>query len=258
MSDVEQCPWLRCDEGVSGCLLVCFPHAGGSAAAFNGWRRAAPGGLNIARVQLPGREDLAAFPLQTEVSGLVPRLADELEAIGSSRFAFYGHSMGAIVAYELTRELRRRNTVLPSALFVSGRRAPHLPLSHPPLYTMTDEQLLAQMVDMGAPASAVFTAPHWRAAYFPIVRCDLAVSDAYRYVQEEPLSCPVYVFHGVDDPLVCIEEAAAWRIHTQSEFQITPLPGRHFFNSTAQQQILMSISEELAGLHSARQGAVGA
>jgi medium-chain acyl-[acyl-carrier-protein] hydrolase len=237
--------WLRYQPlaPASHARLLCFPHAGGGASSFSGWSRKLPAEIELIRLQLPGREDNVAEPPFTEIGGLAAALAPQLAPLLSQDvpLAFYGHSMGAILAFELTRELRRRGEPLPFHLFVSGRRAPQLPLSHARLYALDDPMLIEYLRRMGGVDARALDRPAWLRRYFPTMRADLEVSDLYRYRPEPPLPVPISAFNGSDDPTVPRHEWLAWREQTSHGFAGQALSGRHFFDRVGQDRLIASI-----------------
>jgi cytochrome P450/surfactin synthase thioesterase subunit len=235
--------WLRRAPFHRGtrCLLVCFPHAGGGVLSFNGWSRWLPDWLSLVRAQLPGRDGLAAIAPIEQAEAFAPRYLTALRQLGNHPVILYGHSLGAILAFDLARGMRRLGYRPPIALCVSGRRAPSLALSHAPLWSMPDDTLIALMRRMGGPMVDVFDNPRWRNNVFPLMRADLAASDRYRYVAEAPLDCPIVAFHGVDDPVVKEPEVIAWGAETACDFRLIPLAGRHFFEVAEQQRMVETI-----------------
>jgi medium-chain acyl-[acyl-carrier-protein] hydrolase len=221
--------------------LFCCAHAGGGAAAFNGWSQALPQRFEVIRVQLPGREDNLQGPPARSIDAITPRLVRDVMPLLDRPFAFYGHSMGAIVMFELARALRRAARPLPLVLFVSGRRAPRLPLSHQPLYPLHDDALVEQMRLMGTPMPQLLGKARWRERYLPTIRADLEVSDRYRYHIEPPLECSIQGFGGTADPIVKPWEWQAWRDETSGGFKAQALSGRHFFDRCGQQALLQEI-----------------
>lgn len=209
--------------------LICFPHAGGGASSFNGWRRLLPPQIDLLRVQLPGREDNVTRVPFSRINELIPELLPHLDPFLDRPFAFYGHSLGAIVAFEVTRELRRRRWPLPLCLFVSGRRAPQLPLSHPAYCLLPDEDFLAYLRVTGGTPEAILNKAHWRAKLFPTIRADLKISDLYIYRSEPPLRCRIFYFAGAEDRLVKSSEWRAWAAQTLAEFKMRVLQSGHFF-----------------------------
>lgn len=226
-------------------LLICLAHAGAGASSFNGWTRQLPDWLGLVRAQLPGREDLARLPARRNVHDIVALLRPEVGALPPVPIALYGHSLGAIVAFELAREMRRAAMRQPVALYVSGRRGPRLPLSHAALYTLPDDELLHVFQEMGAPSLAALDKPAWRDAFFAMVRADLEVSDAYRYTADAPLDCPIHAFHGERDLYVAHDEMAAWGEESATGFRLDSLSGRHFFDAGGRDRLIETIVGDL-------------
>lgn len=209
--------------------LICFHHGGGGASSFSSWRRLLPPAIELLRVQLPGREDRADEMAHGDIESLIPALTCQLAPLFDRPVAFYGHSLGAIIAFEALRRLRRQSLTLPVALFVSGRRAPHLPLSHPAYSLASDEGLVEYLATMGGMSARLLTKPHWRSRLFPLVRQDLRISDLYVYRHEAPLPCPIVYFAGAADRWVKPHEWQGWQLHGASEFRTRVLAGGHFF-----------------------------
>jgi medium-chain acyl-[acyl-carrier-protein] hydrolase len=159
--------------------------------------------------------------------------------------AFYGHSLGSIVAFEAIRELRRNEHRLPRSLFVSGRRAPHLPLSHPAFCVAPEDGLVEYLMSTGGMPEVLLRKTHWRDRLLPIIREDLKISDLYVYHHEIPLACPITYFAGLSDPWVKSTERLAWRAQTLSEFRLVPLHGGHFFSRDEQEVLVADIVESL-------------
>ena len=230
-------PWGR---------LFCFPHAGGGASSFNGWRKLLPAGIELAAIQLPGREDRQAEPAVTDIGVLIAALLPHMEPLTGLPFLFYGHSLGAIVAFDLLRKMWRCRLPMPCALIVSGRRAPQLPLSHKAHGLGPDEEFADYLRLMGATPKAILDRSHWRDRLFPTIRADLNISDLYEYADEPPLDCPIHCFPGRDDPLVTHEEWRAWAAQTTAGFKLTELRGGHFFPTTEQAVIAGAAVSHLA------------
>lgn len=226
--------------------LFCFPHAGGGASSFNGWRKLLPAGIELATIQLPGREDRQAEAPVTDIGDLIAALLPHIEPLTGLPFLLYGHSLGAIVAFDLLREMRRCRLPMPRALIVSGRRAPQLPLSHKAHGLGPDAEFADYLRLMGATPKAILDRPHWRDRLFPTIRADLNISDLYEYIDEPPLDCPIQCFPGRDDPLVSGAEWRAWAAQTTAGFTLAELPGGHFFPTTEQAVIAGEAVSRLA------------
>ena len=226
--------------------LLCFAHAGGGASSFNGWRRALPDWIELVKVQLPGREDRREIAPYSQMEELIPSLFPHVQALQDLPLAFYGHSMGALVAFEVTRELRRRGYA-PLALAVSGRRAPHRPLRQSQmLHSLAEQALVDRLLALEGFPPALLGNRRWRDHYLPTVRADLCLSDVYTYRAEPGLSCPLYAFLGNADNLVVREDWEAWSEVASGEFRRHLLPGGHFFAKEAQAKLIARLTGMIA------------
>jgi medium-chain acyl-[acyl-carrier-protein] hydrolase len=176
---------------------------------------------------------------------LVETLADVLLPYLDRPFAFFGHSLGALISFELTRQLRRQNGPGPVHLFVSGARAPHSPKSRFPLHDLPEPELLEALRRLNGTPQAVLEHKEMMEVMIPILRADFAVSETYAYTNESPLDCPVSVFGGVHDRGMGREHLEAWPDQTSSSFSLWMLPGDHFFLHTAELRLLGILSHEL-------------
>lgn len=224
--------------------LVCFHHAGGGASAFSAWQRLLPAEIELVRVQLPGREGDGENAFR-HIKPLVMHLLPALQTLFDRPVAFYGHSLGAIVAFEALRELRNSGIDKAAGLFVSGRRAPQLPLSHPAYCLAPDEEFVGYLRQMGGIPEAIISKEHWRNRLFPIIRSDLQVSDLYKYNFGPPLSCPITVFGGKSDSFVKPFEYIAWQKQTSSSFRLFTLEGGHFFTRPEQKIVVDAICDHM-------------
>src|SRR5215471_18204444 len=210
--------------------LFCLPYAGGGASVFREWPAELPSVIDVCPVRLPGREDRMGEPLHTSLSTLVDEVAAAVCRSLDQPFAVFGHSMGALVAFELTRELRRRGAPLPQWLFVAGCRAPHRQTSSG-LSGLPDQRFV-EAINLkygGGIPDAILSAPELLELLLPVVRADISLVDSYSHRQESPLDCPIAGFGGISDPTVGHDDLLAWREHTAAQFECDMLPGGHFF-----------------------------
>lgn len=230
--------------------LFCFPHAGGGASLFRLWHAGLPSGLEVCGVQLPGREGRWREEVVTNVDVLIRLLIPALEPLLDVPFALFGHSMGAVAAFELIRELRRRSLPEPSHFFVSGRRAPQLPARESDIHQLSDAAFLERIMARydGIP-KIILEEPELLRVYLRSLRADIALLETYRYRHESPLpGCPLTVVNGLDDPSVTLDELLAWRSLTSNFFRFELLPGDHFYFHKDPARLLRSLSRDLTPL----------
>lgn len=242
------CPRPRPDAEMR---LFCFPYAGGGASAYRAWAAHAPETLEVCPVQLPGRENRLREPLYTRLPALVASLHEVIRPFLDRPFAFFGHSLGAIIAFELARELRRRGGELPQQLFVSARLAPQDADPEPPMYVLPDDEFRAQLRKLSGTPEAILQNEELMAMLLPILRADFAINEAYVYAEEPPLSCPISAFGGHSDPKVSQGELERWHAQTSGSFSLRMQPGNHFFINSDPKRVVGAIAQD-CGLDAGR------
>ena len=242
--------WFKPLRRVTGARtrLLCIPFAGGGAWTFRPWPAKLPDDCDVLGVQLPGREDRLGDDPFTHLGPLVSALADAALPVLSdgTPYAVFGHSMGALIAYELQRELARRGAPLAGQLFVSGYRAPDLPAPYPPIHELADGEFVdevARLYDAIPPAAREHE--ELMELLLPGLRADISVCDTYAHVEGEPLPCPIHVFGGEGDHHVSRADLEAWGALSAGRVEVTMLPGDHFFITTSLDELLGSVSAEL-------------
>jgi medium-chain acyl-[acyl-carrier-protein] hydrolase len=243
-------PWLKCTQPNPGAALrlFCFPYAGGSSLIYRAWPEHLPWTVEVCAVQLPGRGERLGEPPYTNMPALVGALADSLLPHLDKPFAFFGHSMGALISFELIRELRRRGGPTPAHLFVSGRRAPQITKDEPPTYGLPEADFLENVRRFNGTPQEVLEHPELMRLLLPLLRADFAVCQTYVYRPEPPLVCPISAFGGLQDRDVPREYLEAWREQTAAAFSVRMLPGDHFFLRTFQPLLLSTFSQQLRRL----------
>lgn len=209
--------------------LVCLPYAGGGARIFRNWQAALPPDVELCAVQPPGREQRFGEAALTAMPVLVSALADALATLPAAPLAVFGHSMGALIGFELVRELRRRGLPEPQRLIVSGANAPHLPRGDTRWSDLDDPGLLDYVREMGGTPDAAFDNPELMQLFLPLFRADFSLCETYAFHEDTPLTVPVSAFGGARDQYVTTPGLAAWARHTVAPFQAEILPGNHFF-----------------------------
>jgi medium-chain acyl-[acyl-carrier-protein] hydrolase len=225
--------------------LFCFPYAGGGVHAFRAWADNLPKTVEVCPVQLPGRGARMMEAPFTQMLPLVQAAAEALLPHLDKPFAFFGHSMGALVSFEVARWLRKQGAPEPIHLFVSGCFAPDIPDPYP-LHNLPDPELLEGLRRLnGMPQEALENAELMR-LLLPTLRADCTVTETYTYTHEPPLNCPISAFGGLQDHLVGRTHLEAWRQQTTAFFSLRMFPGDHFFLHSAQPLLLRILSRELS------------
>lgn len=224
--------------------LFCFPYAGGGSSAFRGWSEGLPAGVDIWAAQLPGREARVAEPALRRLDSLIEALYEAILPRLDMPYAFFGHSMGALVAFELTRRLRRTGAPLPSRLLLGAFRAPQLPNPHIRIHHLPDEVLKTVLRKEGTPRQVLENDELMR-ALLPMLRADLEICDTYQYREERPLAMPMSVYGGHQDVRVSRSDLDMWRTQADGPFRLAMLPGSHFFLHNSQDLLLAELSRDL-------------
>lgn len=228
--------------------LFCFPYAGGGASIFYAWPRSLPPEVEVCAVQLPGRESRLAERAYGNLAELVDKLAEVLTPYMDRPFAMFGHSNGGLMAYELTRRLRRDGRRLPVHLFVSGRPAPQVQLSHNPIHALPEAEFLQELRRFNGTPEEILQNPEIMELISPTVRADFALGETYHYTPEPPLSLPLSAYGGELDAEVPAWQVEAWREQTAAEFRLRMFPGDHFFLNSDRDLVLAELGRELRGV----------
>ena len=222
--------------------LICLPPAGGGASRYRDWPTHIPDDVEVMSVQLPARENRFDEPPIESMEQLVGPLLDGLVSHLDAPFALFGHSMGALIAFELIRRMRPTG-VAPVHLFASGCRAPHLP-SRSNWHTLPDREFLAAIGKLGGIPPELLVESQFLDAMLPTLRSDCALAETYVVPQQAQLSCPVSAFGGLGDKEVPPEDVRAWSRHTTGRFRTHLLPGDHFFINSARLDLLRLVMSE--------------
>jgi surfactin synthase thioesterase subunit len=225
--------------------LFCLPYVGGGASIFRGWSARMVAGIEVFPIQLPGRENRLAELAFDDLAALVKALGGAIRPYLTTPFALFGHSMGALIAYELARELTAHRGPAPVHLFVSACRAPHLPGREQRRHSLSDAQLISELRRLGGTPDEVLRHPELLQVLLPVLRADFTMIDTYVHDAEPQLDCPVTVFGALQDPSVSREELALWRSVTRAQFDLQVFPGDHFYVRNSPPYLLNAISAKL-------------
>jgi surfactin synthase thioesterase subunit/glycosyltransferase involved in cell wall biosynthesis len=239
--------WFPGIERVEGPRLFCLPHAGGGASGFAAWASGWSGSRTICPVRLPGRESRQIESPFERMPALVTALADALAGYLDRPFGLFGHSMGAVVGFELARELRRRGLAQPRVLIASGARAPQFRRGHVPPPDPTDEELLAELGRLDGTPPGLWENGAAQAVLLPALRADTGLYRRYVYSEEAPLDCAICAYGGAADANVSEAHLAAWREQTTGPFRLRRFEGGHFYLQPPAAEFLAALAEDWEG-----------
>lgn len=212
----------------SAVRLVCLPHAGGSASFYFPVSRALAPGVEVLAVQYPARQARRLEPGIDNIPDFADQIFAVLRGLDDKPVAFFGHSMGAVLAYEVALRMQRAGLPSPVRLFASGRRAPSR-YRDERVHEGTDAEVVAELRRLGGPNPAMLADPEMLEIILPAIRSDYTAIERYRHEPGRTLDCPVTALIGDDDPRVTIDEAKAWAEHTTGPYDLETFPGGHFY-----------------------------
>jgi len=231
--------------------LICVPHAGGGPSVYAAWTRELAGEpIELAAAHLPGREARAGEPPPTTLDAVVDALAGAVEPLADRPCAFFGHSKGAVVAFELARRLRARRIDAPALLLVSGAPAPQLPRVDRRLRSIDGDIPFLEAVAeaYGGVPRIVVERADLRGEMVAALRADLTLTETYAYRDDAPLACAIAAYGGDRDPIVEGDRLAAWRDQTTGSFSFRRFDGDHFYLNRARDALLAEIRSRLQPL----------
>jgi medium-chain acyl-[acyl-carrier-protein] hydrolase len=227
--------------------LFCFSYAGGSAAIYRHWPSKLQTDLEVVAIELPGRgnrireEPLNRLPAVVELTAraIVPHL--------NKPYTFFGHSLGALLSFEVARHLRRnyRHVPAPAHLFVSGRGAPQVVNGRYMIHNLPEAQLLTEVRRLNGTPPEVLADPELMELVLPLLRADFALCDTYVYEDDEPLVSPISAYGGLQDAEVSRAQLTEWGRQTFAAFRVSMFPGDHFFIHADVRLLLQTLAREL-------------
>jgi medium-chain acyl-[acyl-carrier-protein] hydrolase len=226
--------------------LYCLPYAGASAGIFRSWLELLPPDIDIWGVEYPGHGTRIGEPLIDRIERLAEPLADAVAAETGMPYAFFGHSMGSLVAFEICHKLTERRTRMPELLIVSGHRAPHLPSLTPPVHAARHAEFIAHLRELGATPPEVFGSPELLDLILPILRSDFRACETYAPPDRYPLHMTVAVYGGLADVEAGREALQAWEQETTGACVVRMFPGGHFFLRDSPSRVAAALEHDLA------------
>ncbi len=216
---------------------------------FNKWVSEFPSNIEMWIAHYPGRGARHNEPPINSLTVLVEKLSQAIQPFLDNPFAFFGHSLGALVAFELTRHLRKHHLPQPNILFISACGAPHLHDPYPPIHALPDTKFLEALQKLNGIPAELLHQPDVIQLLLRTLRADFEVIENYHYTSDVLLNCPIIAFGGIDDPRVSRERLGGWASHTNSRFQSQYFSGDHFFINKARESIMTTIANEIISSH---------
>lgn len=238
--------WLTCPQPRPGAALrlICLPHAGSGAAVFHPFASLLPDSIEMMAVQLPGRETRLAEAPFRRMEPLIDALLHEIQGALRRPFAFFGHSMGALIAFELTRALRRHGMPLPQTVVVSGRRAPTVPNTEPPLHVLSDAAFVDALVKRyDAIPQVIRNEPELMALFVPVLKADFATFETHVHRDEAPLDCALGMYGGADDPQTRQMEGWAGLFAGPASSRV--FDGGHFYFADQRRAVVAALAKDV-------------
>jgi surfactin synthase thioesterase subunit len=223
--------------------VVCLPHAGGSATFYHPMSAGLASVAEVLCVQYPGRQDRRNEPGIEDIATLADRITEALAGRCDKPMALFGHSMGAVLAFEVARRLEARGAEL-LTVFASGRRSPGS-VRDENVHQRDDNGIVAEMKALSGTDARILGDEELLRMILPAIRSDYRAIERYRCAEGAAIAAPIVAVTGDNDPRTTLDEARAWARHTTGDFQLTVLPGGHFFLADHQAEILRLVSAAL-------------
>lgn len=238
-------PWIvrPAPHEEAGIRLFCLPYAGAGALIYRSWPAALSRSVDVCLVQLPGRESRLLEALLRHTSNLIPPMTQALRPWLDRPFVIFGHSLGALLGFELARNMQRLGTPAPELLIASAVAAPHIPRTRF-ISGLDDEQFVEELHKLGGTSPEVLANEDLRRVFLPVLRADMHLCETYRPSGQGVLNCAISAFGGASDPETPRPALLAWRDYTRA-FTWRIFPGGHFFIHSQASAVLAAVTEEL-------------
>ena len=226
--------WITCPKPLpeARVRLFCLPFAGGGASIYRGWAKDLEPAIEVCPIQLPGRENRFSEKAHEHVQTLAPAIANQLQFYLDKPYLIYGHSMGALLAFEVLRILQQKGQAMPETAILGAHRAAHLPPKRQPMSTLDDASFLAKLTTFGGFPDEVLQSQELLQFVLPTLRADFALCDSYPFTPGPALDCPLALIAGRHDQEVNPQDMQPWQTHTLHPARLVTLDAGHFFLKT--------------------------
>lgn len=209
--------------------LFCFPYSGASASLYLGWTPKISENIKLQPVEYPGRGSRFGEKLCQDMDQLIDAIMPVIMNTGTESCAFFGHSLGGIVAYETALRLREEKMELPKHIFLSGCTAPHVKYGEKKLHLLSNDDFLKELTELGGMSQEILNNREILDLYLPVIRADYRIYELYQPKKQEPLPVDFSVLSGSVDVLAGGANMLGWKVYTSAGFQVNQMEGNHFF-----------------------------
>ena len=232
--------------------LFCFPFAGAGVSIFREWPSELRDDTHVFGIQLPGRENRIAEPPLHNLVAAARGIAEVLSRYDDLPFALFGHSLGALLCFEVARQLRNWKCSSPTQMFASACGAPRRLKRDMPIHELPDDLLIQKLRGFNGTPEQILKNEEVMQLMLPTIRADLELSETYSYEPDEPLECPITVVGGLQDHEVTSSDLLAWETETSASFNIRMFPGDHYFIRSRRTLVLRMIRDQLGSVPASR------
>ncbi len=224
--------------------LFCLPFAGGSSYAYNGFKECEKQGVTVVPIELPGRGKRINEHLLFTIDSMVTDIMNQISGDLSSPYAIYGHSMGTLIGYLLTKEIIRRDLPQPRHLFFSGSAGPSFDDGAPARHLLPQQDFIAELKKLGGIPEEIYSSPEMMLFFEPMLRADFQAVETYEHSQTPPFHIPITCMIGLEEK-ISLQDASSWEKETTSRVIVRQFPGNHFFIFDNEQIIMQLVTKTL-------------
>lgn len=222
--------------------LFCFHYAGGSASIFRQWSKDIIKEVEVVAIQLPGREERFDEPQLSNICEVIDNLCLNFADYTNKPFIFFGHSIGAMIAFEFTRALRKHSMLQPKHLIISGAKAPQVPITKSPIHSLPTVKFIEELKKYNGTPDHIINDEEMMSIFIPTLRADFCVAETYKYIGEEPFNHPITAFGGLNDDTFDSQNLQKWQTQTTSSFESYFFPGDHFFINSSYDKVIKIVN----------------